>query len=336
MGITRYVREVDRLEKGGLSLVISIYYPIEKQTSSKYMDLYEPAKKAALTKFLEMGVREELIKSLETTVANANAKAIEKHLPLPIVLLSPGIGIDRDMYQSLIEPMILAGNVVVTVGHVCDTYFTVMPDGELIDQAKHIAELDYTNFKALTELVHKRVKDLQSVLDQLKQWNEEDEVLNGLFSFDTIIGVGHSLGGAALIELARVDKRICSIISLDGSLHVVNATDPLPVALLNMRQEESSFEEMKVSLKEPIARELSKNQQRLFSLTEKSVYMKVKGADHLTFSDVPTLFELGQFSVRKARYKAFNTTILTFMQSNSLDGSSELVKKIDCKGVEIK
>lgn len=334
MEITRYVREVDRSEKGGLSLVISIYYPIEKQTSSKYLDLYEPAKKAALTKFVEMGVREELIKSLETTVANA--EAIEKRLPLPIVLLSPGIGIDRDMYQSLIEPMVLAGNVVVTVGHICDTYFTVMPDGELIDQDRHIAELDYTNFKALTELVYKRVKDLQSVLDQLKQWNEEDEVLNGLFSFDTIIGVGHSLGGAALIELARVDKRIHSIISLDGSLHVVNAIDPLPVAFLNMRQEESSFEEMKVRLKEPIARELSKNQQRLFSLTEKSVYMKVKGADHLAFSDVPTLFTLGKGSVRKARYKAINTTILTFMQSTSIDLSSELVKKIDCKGVEIK
>ena len=252
----------------------------------KLLSLFHPASDVAKTIFSKVGIDEEMLNTISISVVD-NAMP-ELHRSIPVVIFSPGFGIDRDLYIETITSVVESGYAVVTVGVPYDSLFTVFPDGRVVLQAERFPNDD--------EQIRTRMQDIQLVIEHLKKWNEEG-LLRGMFDMNKIGMMGHSLGGASVFKVGAVDDRVRCIILFDASLHLIG--DEIPdVPLLNMRQEAASFPEYLETIRseadddtsELIAAAFIEGQRRLYDcLPSTGSFVKIVGANHLSFSTVGRL-----------------------------------------------
>lgn len=137
--------------------------------------------------------------------------------PFPVVVYSPGGGLPRALGTTVVEELVSAGYVVVTVD---STYQAPVefPDGLVLPAV----DLDLA--AALVE----RVQDIRFVLDQLEALAAGDnpdaerrELPAGIgetLDLTRIGMIGHSLGGFAAAEAIRAEQRIDVGVNLDGSM----------------------------------------------------------------------------------------------------------------------
>ena len=192
------------------------------------------------------------------------------------------------MYLGIISRLVPQGYMVVTIGAPHESVFTVYPDGGFIKQAREIAEIESTDYASWHRLLENRVQMIILVMDYLETLNRFDPELKGLFDLDKVTAIGHSLGGAAVLEATRRNKRIKGSILLDPSFHLIrrdNERSSVPVLLL--RQEASTYQEMAASMNETIARDYIDGQRYAFTHLQNSLFYRVNGAQHMSFSDVP-------------------------------------------------
>ncbi|MGE8207187.1 alpha/beta hydrolase family protein [Heyndrickxia sp. NPDC080065] len=216
-----------------------------------------------------------------------NAKPIQ-NASFPVVLLSPGFGIDRDLYIENITAIVQKGYIVITLSVPYDSFYTVFPNGKVVLQAER--------FPDDRSQIVTRMQDVHLVLDHLEKWNQE-EFFNGIFDTNKIGVIGHSLGGATVFNLAAIDKRIRCAILFDASLHLID--DKIPnIPILNIRQEAASFKEYLHAImdeedcatSESIAKCYIEKQMNMYEhIPASSSFMKVIGANHLSFSTIGNL-----------------------------------------------
>jgi len=302
MKVGRKIKEIcdnNRLESlseinGKRKFMISLFYPIDEgwqeKDTSKYLNIFSPQINEALKIFKQMGVNEEHLKNLRSNFYN-DAPIEQNNQRYPVILYSPGIGVDRDMYLFNINKLVLEGNVVITVGATYDTLFTVFPNEGIVYQSKIVEEMAGTDFEFLKKLIDIRVEDMSFLLDSLSVWNETDEFFRNKFDLDSIGVIGHSLGGAAVYELAKKDARIKTGIILDGSLHLISHKKNMDKPFLSIRQEKSNYKQMKQICSDKIAESYSYGQKSLFNtLKGYKLFLKVKNSDHMSFTDVPIIY----------------------------------------------
>lgn len=297
--IVRVIEDVDREEtlcesKENRRFVVSIFYPAKQDYQPEhkpvYLDLFSPQVEAAENIFSNMGVKEGYLKNLAIHCYN-DAPISNEANNLPVIIYSPGVGIDRDMYQFHISQLVSEGYAVITVGATYDTAYTVFPNGEIIYQTKQVQEVPATDVAFHQQMVQVRVKDFSLLLDTITNLNEEDELLKNMFDLSQIGVVGHSLGGAAVFELAKMDTRIKAGVIMDGSLQLITHETKLTTPFLLLRQENSTYEQMKQVWNQEVAAAYSDGQQSLYdTLAGYKSFIKVNNADHLSFSDIPILF----------------------------------------------
>ncbi|HWO76417.1 MAG TPA: hypothetical protein VNM69_11055 [Bacillus sp. (in: firmicutes)] len=206
----------------------------------------------------------------------------------PVILLSPGFGIDRDLYIEIITAIVQRGYIVVTLSVPYDSLFTVYPDGKVVLQAERFPDDQSQIFT--------RIEDVRFVLSYLEKWNQE-EFFNGIFDINKIGLIEHSFGGATVFNVAALDKRIRCAILFGASLHLID--DKMPsIPILNIRQEAASYNEflqaiMDVkdeSTSEAIAKRYIKNQIHMYQhLHSSSSFVKILGANHMSFSTIGRL-----------------------------------------------
>lgn len=255
-------------------VVVHDYYPVEAgwQPGKRglYRDLYAPAWEQAADLLAEFGLDKDYFCKLESTVhEGAPCGAGE----FPVVVVSPAMSIDQQMYQFLIVPLVEAGYRVVTVGATYESMCTVFPDGEFVPHADCVKNSDLSDRNWLRHLAEIRRDDLRLVLDALK--------------LDQAGVVGHSLGGAAVWELARDDERVKAVVLLDASLDLMRLDRSVSTPLLNMRQEADSYEAMRRTTSETAARAYIEAQSRLHQrLIGCKSFVCVKEALHISFCDM--------------------------------------------------
>jgi len=286
------------------SFPVSVFYPIRQDykvtENANLLSMYRPAIKEALEVFAEEEISEEKLVAYSLPVVD-NAIPYFTSL-LPVVILSPGFGIDRDLYLETITSLVESGYVVIAVSAPYDSPLTLFPDGRIVLQAENITDeitLDFTTDK---KLIRTRMDDIKYLLDDMVKWNEEDDFLGTIFDLSRIGMIGHSLGGATAFNLASEDKRIRCVVLYDASLHLLDEVT-IDVPLLNVREEAASFSEYLDELHQQSQGELlsaetdeaSKlfaaafiNGQRQLYYSVKSIvsFVKVMGANHMTFSTI--------------------------------------------------
>lgn len=318
--------------------MISIFYPVKKQWQEEqslvYLDLFSPQEEEAEKIFMNMGVRDNHLRSLTTNCYNNAPISTDENNP--VIIYSSGIGVDRDMYLYNINKLVLEGYIVITVGATYDTLFTAFPN-EMVYQSKIVQDTPPTDFSFLKKLVDIRIGDLTLVLDSLADWNQTDNLFGNKFDLNKIGVVGHSLGGATIFELAKCDERVKAGIILDGSLHLISDAEKVTTPFLSIRQENSSLQQMKQIWSNEVAEAYGKGQKLLYdSLGGFKSFIKISGSDHMTFTDVPIIFNPEE-SV-KLTHDAINNITLSFFEE-FLKGEkstfSELVNKANQKFCKI-
>lgn len=162
----------------------------------------------------------------------------------PVVLYSPGFGLERTSSTALVEELAGHGYIVVTVDHTHDTRFVEFPDGRI--ETQHLpppggpADEDAFIAKALAT----RVADVRFTLDQLvaisRGGNPDREHrplpagLAGAWDLHRVGMFGHSLGGATAAEVMYEDPRVIAGVNMDGTVsgQVVSSGLDRPFLLL--------------------------------------------------------------------------------------------------------
>lgn len=203
----------------------------------------------------------------------------------PLVIFSHGaFGISRSNF-SMYQELASNGYVVASLSHPYHSFFCKDTDGktitvnpEFMQNALYINEEGITEseiFAISHEWIKLRTDDINCVLDSFERWNRENAFDNVMFmdngnalasdalnkiDFDKIGIAGHSLGGAAAVNIGRIRNDISAVVDIDGTmlgeeLEVVKCEptevegktytekyllieEPYPIAILNIDNQE--------------------------------------------------------------------------------------------------
>lgn len=329
MKIGRIVRLLTDNKRKGLlddvdekrKIVVSIFYLVDEEydeaREAVYIDLFYPREDELIKRFAGrknmsgQQISESYLKSIKINTYN-NAPMSKNDTKYPVVIYSPGLGMDRDSSIYNIEKLANEGYVVFTIGHIDDSEFTIMPNGEISHQVKNF---DEATLEEKAQLVDIRKKDIMFLIDELERLNNEDKFINGVLDLDKIGIMGHSLGGAAVFKAAASDTRIKSVVLLDGALQYIsllkeiNEGKSLNTPLLNFRKGFIDYEEemkkaikyfaancdgetfkKRITMQDEVLTRLKEGQKELYDyLAGYKSFIKLKNSEHLTFTDWPVI-----------------------------------------------
>ncbi|WP_435742439.1 alpha/beta hydrolase family protein [Microbacterium sp. PMB16] len=158
---------------------------------------------------------------------NASADAAPAEGRFPVVIASPGSGSTRWLMTSWAEELASHGVIVVGIDHPYDSAGAELADGSTAE-SELVATGDDERDQAAADLSATiRADDISAVIDLV---DRGESGVPALDHADTshFIAAGHSLGGAAAVEAARLDERIRGVIDIDGMPRSADAS-PLGV-----------------------------------------------------------------------------------------------------------
>jgi alpha-beta hydrolase superfamily lysophospholipase len=197
----------------------------------------------------------------------------------PVVLFSPGFGLSRASYTTIVEELASHGNIVLAIDH---PYMglTIWRDG------KAISTEDNPNKGKPDANVSLMAADDSAILDMLFSSSSPLSKFRAYADSSRVAVVGHSIGGAASMEAARTDRRILAAVNYDGSAFGPVASLGLAKPFLVLLNEPDANHRPPKKL----AAERLKEWTDLIAKHATPSYLAfVDGTIHLTFTDLPFL-----------------------------------------------
>jgi len=128
----------------------------------------------------------------------------------PVVLFSPGFGLNAAIYTGLHEELASRGYIVVGIDHTFDATAVEFPGGRVETQPPESPDLDF--------LRTVRVGDTRFVLDRLvARGHTLPHGLGQMLGMSRIAAFGHSLGSLTVVTAMEQDNRIDAGAALDGN-----------------------------------------------------------------------------------------------------------------------
>jgi predicted dienelactone hydrolase len=185
------------------SLVIQLWYPAAAATRSA------PYVPPAVARYLasSAGLQTAVLDTVKLD-ATADTQPLTRKGGWPVVLFSPGFGVERGLYAGLVEDLASHGYLVVAIDHPHDAGIVEFPDGHVVAPS---SQLDIANALSV------RVADTRFVLTELARLDSAGAFV-GRLDLGHVGMFGHSLGGAAAASTMLVDSRIDAGADLDGVL----------------------------------------------------------------------------------------------------------------------
>ena len=274
----------------------SLLRMLQKETKT-YLSK-EKEKVVRLKKLLSNG---ESLKSIGAYYAKkvdaSKCKISSEIKKFPVIIFSHGFGMGREFYSAYCENLASHGYVVVSADHTYSAFQAVLPSG--IGMASRAKEF---------------VDDLSFILKQLEILNSSGSFKDRL-DLNNIGMFGHSLGGAATIEMCRKNKRVKAGVSMDAPLFLNNFAKPLarPFMLL---QSENSLESKEEFGKLPV-----KFCEGISKMGCDAYWVTLRGTGHNSFSDEAILKEIVKDMIN-------NDDLVPYFAVGSADGYF-MTKKIN-------
>lgn len=151
--------------------------------------------------------------------------------------------------------------------------------------------------------------------------------------------VGHSLGGAAAFEVAKRDSRILAGVLLDASFHLIDIDEheTISTPILMMRQENCTYDELCNDLSEELLSRYINGFAKIYhQLVGFKNTVKVQGAHHMTFSDVPLHYkDMDVFEKHKSISKYTSIFFEEFIQAKAFSFQNVCKSKLFADIVDI-
>jgi predicted dienelactone hydrolase len=203
----------------GRELMVQVWYPARDHRPGPPAPWVSPAMAARLA---PPG------SPLELPVTHARAGVPVAAGRFPVVLYSPGFGVERTASTAIVEELASHGYVVVTIDHTHDSPLVEFPGGRVALHAVPPPASPDDERRIIAKALAARVADTRFVLDRLagiaRGSNPDAEHrplprgLGGALDLERIGMFGHSLGGAAAAQLMHEDRRVDAGVNLDGSM----------------------------------------------------------------------------------------------------------------------
>lgn len=281
---------LDPTSKETREILISVYYPSKTiRNKENYIALFEPCVPQAVDLLSSMGVDKEYLGKLDTRFYN-NAEINNTARNCPIIFISPAFGVVRDMYSYCVEYLVRCGYVIITIGATYESIFSIFPEGRFIKQSKDISEIDSLDIKYWKQLLKLRVEDIKFAISSIEEVLNSEKDLRAIVDLNEMGIIGHSLGGAAAYEVLSRDGKVKAGVLLDLSFHLITANkeDRGSTPLLVARQEKCTNEELENDFSEALLPLFLNGYNTLYSSNGiNSSYIRLRGAHHMTFSDIP-------------------------------------------------
>ncbi len=253
-------------------LTIHIWYPSYQKITNpeRYMDDgYAEA-------FLESKSMPSLIASHFDITKTHTQKLlpITKDQLLPVIILSHGLLWNSKMYTVIVEEIVSNGYLVVGIDHIYESFLTEY-NGEKIhwnreninsmnngldfglvnkkmDTALYAKDSEDRN-KAAKELIRylpyfesfdRWSDDISFIIDQLILLNNQPKsFLYQKLNVNQIGSLGHSWGGAAVVQNTSVDHRVKAVINMDGAQwgRVIDTTLQKPLMVMHADRNYNEF-----------------------------------------------------------------------------------------------
>lgn len=233
----------------------------------------------------------------------------------PLVLFSAGAGVSSANYQLMLEDWASHGYVVASIDHP-GAGFAILKSGKL----------SLLNKEDPSRKVEKMAADHAAVKDWLLR-----QPIAKYIDVRRIAVAGHSLGGAATLESARVHPWVRAAVDLDGDVWGAvekNGTRKPFLVMLNVPAAPVQIPERMRQERDDSWRAVIRK-----SPDVSAVIVKVQNTGHFSFSDFPFTVPSDLMSKRGANLPAqetravITTTITTFLQ-DIFEGRSQLPRRL--------
>jgi pimeloyl-ACP methyl ester carboxylesterase len=278
-------------------LMAQIWYPTDRKASGTYVS-YPQEVGSAVNAVLHLP---ELLFSYFSTIKThtvSNPMISQEESLYPLILFSPGNRSTRFQNMALVEDLVSNGYIVVGVDHPYTSNDVRFADGSVAYRSEK-RENSLLNVSFFEDEIDIRTKDILFILDQLQSeqlTTVPDEVVAHI-DFARIGFVGHSYGGATVIETLAVDSRVVAGVSLDGGVWGTAPQQGIEQPFLYMNASEtlaylwSDAEEMQAH-KQFVSTVI----ENLALTQEKSnndfYYMIFQDYNHYSFTDIPLISPL--------------------------------------------
>jgi predicted dienelactone hydrolase len=226
----------------------------------------------------------------------------------PVLLFSP-MGFPPHLFTATIEELASHGYIVVGVNHTYETMpVTVFPDGRVVPfnpAATGGAHLPPTGLyeedvRKRAAVINYKVADLQFVVSQLEHLDTKADPLARQLDLERWGVFGFSMGGAAVTEFCRIDRRCKAGANLDGGLwsEVCKAGPQQPFLLVTAEHAEFTqpWDDTmhkglypSVEYCKAFVAGVVEGWQALYTSAQPGYSILVKGAEHISFMDFPPL-----------------------------------------------
>ena len=208
--------------------------------------------------------------------------------PYPVLILSHGITGMRQIHTSLIEEFASHGYVVIALDHPYDCNLTVFQDGTTADYRSDITGHP-DSVQIRRKQLNTRVGDIRFILDKLMELNTSS-FLGGMMNLKKVGVLGHSYGGATVIQASYEDDRLNSCLVLDSWMNPLPNTIlkngiPQPFLYLGRPHWDGSDYPSSPALLKTF----------MNTLTENKYHFILKYSRHLDFSDAPLFSPLSSY-----------------------------------------
>lgn len=316
-------------------IAVQIWYPAEASNQQKMASYFPDARLIdAMRKDGFYDQKPEVINSLREvsthSALNAPVKKMVKKLPL--IIFSHGLGVPRSLYTSIVEELASHGYIVAAIDHPSGGMM-ILPDGRVLTTIKGGTPEEATEQAAMW------AGDVSFVLDQLTDpQNKSAGRFANRIDINRIGMAGHSLGGAAALEISLRDKRLKACANMDGApfgraqkegvgchtLIIRSSPDYSDEDLARRGRTREQWEEMGRKGRAAYAAIFQ-------SRSGTSVcQVKIKGTGHMNFSDTPfvmpdTITRFGGRIIEPARgFNLISVYLRAFFDKHLLGKSSSL------------
>jgi hypothetical protein len=150
----------------------------------------------------------------------------------PLIIFSPGLGVNSTTYATLIQEVVSRGYVVAAIEPTFEVPAVAFPDGRVLGLSEDATgrhksgPAGDTKEKFLKRLhtfdtshLDKWAGDVHFVIDKVTELNAADKdtgPFSGRIDLNNIAAWGHSFGGQAAVHACQIDSRIKACLNAEG------------------------------------------------------------------------------------------------------------------------
>ncbi len=199
----------DSTSSRGRELMIQIWYPAS--TSQGPVTPYFPNSGliSAMKKEEYLNISPTVLESWRSLTSHAisNVSIVSDPSRFPLIVFSHGFGVSRSNYTFILEELASHGFIVVAIDHPTSG-LVILPDERVLSLVPDPLGPD-GKAGSMTQ-------DASFVLDALLDTSQEAGQFARHIDTQRIGMFGHSLGGAAALDMGRVDSRFRACANMDG------------------------------------------------------------------------------------------------------------------------